>query len=48
MTDEARLEASVEIDEGFDPVPYLDTEKLWTAGDGLCLETRPLTGAEWK
>ena len=48
MTDEARLEASVETDEGFEPVPYLDTEKLWTAGDGLCLETRPLTGVEWK
>ena len=48
MTDEARLDASIEADEGFVPVPYLDTEKRWTVGEGLCLETRPLTGVEWK
>lgn len=48
MTDETRLEASIDTDEGFKPAPYLDTEKRWSAGNGLCLETRPLTGAEWK
>jgi GH24 family phage-related lysozyme (muramidase) len=48
MTDEGRLESSVEVDEGFESIPYLDTEKRWTAGEGLCLETRPLSGAEWK
>lgn len=48
MTDEARLEQSIDDDEGFKPLPYLDTEQRWSAGVGLCLETRPLTGPEWK
>lgn len=48
MTDEARLEQSIDGNEGFEPVPYLDTEMRWSAGIGLCLETRPLTGPEWK
>jgi GH24 family phage-related lysozyme (muramidase) len=48
VTDDARLEQSIEGHEGFEPLPYLDTEKRWSAGEGLCLETRPLTGGEWK
>lgn len=48
MTDETRLEQSIDAHEGFNPAPYLDTENRWSTGIGLCLETRPLTGAEWK
>lgn len=48
MTDGSRLEASIESDEGFKATPYKDSAGKWSAGEGLCLETRPLTGAEWK
>lgn len=48
MTDEARLEASIDVDEGFRSGTYRDSEGKWSAGIGLCLETRPLTGPEWK
>lgn len=47
MTDFTRLEAQVDIGEGFSAVPYLDTESNWTFGKGRSLETAPLTGAEW-
>lgn len=46
--DMQRLLASTGTDEGFEPHPYRDTEDLWTLGEGRCLETHPLTGAEWK
>lgn len=48
MSDLAHLVASTEEDEGFKAQAYLDTERLWSAGDGRCLETHPLSGAEWK
>lgn len=48
MIDEARLEQSVETNEGFRAAPYLDTESKWTWGEGLCLETNPPTGLQWK
>lgn len=48
MTDMARLLLTTANDEGFEPKPYRDTEALWTLGDGRCLETHPLSGAEWK
>jgi len=48
MVDEARLEQSVEGNEGFKAAPYLDTKNLWTWGEGWCLETSPPTGAQWK
>jgi lysozyme len=48
MTNMARLLASTASDEGFEPKPYRDTEDLWTIGEGRCLETHPLSGAEWK
>lgn len=34
--------------EGFRANPYKDSLGLWTVGEGRCLETSPLTGAEWK
>src|ERR1700722_18784967 len=43
-----RVLAQTGSDEGYDGTPYLDTEKLWTAGEGRCLETKPLNGQEWK
>lgn len=48
MTDVARLMDSVTTDEAYKPVPYKDSLGLWTFGIGRCLETNPLTGAEWK
>lgn len=48
MSDRARLAAAIALQEGFRPNPYKDTRGLWTFGIGRCLETRPLTGAEWK
>src|SRR4051812_6521259 len=47
MSREATL-ASIELDEGFSHAPYKDSLGLWTIGIGRCLETNPLTGAEWK
>ncbi len=34
--------------EGFRAAPYKDSRGFWTIGDGRCLETSPLTAAEWK
>lgn len=48
MTDMTRLLATTGNDEGFEAKPYRDTLGLWTLGDGRCVETHPLTGAEWK
>ena len=48
MTDMTRLMAATASNEGYDATPYKDTRNLWTFGDGRCLETHPLTGAEWK
>jgi lysozyme len=48
MTDIARLRAALRIDEGDKSKPYKDTRALWTICTGRCLETNPLTGAEWK
>lgn len=48
MSDAARLQASTAVHEGFEAVPYPDTQKLWTFGRGRCLETHPLSAAEWK
>lgn len=48
MTDEARLEATVRKNEDYKPRPYKDTRALWTFGNGRCLETHPLSAAEWK
>ena len=48
MTDMTRLLATTGSDEGFRAKPYRDTQDLWTLGEGRCLETHPLTGAEWK
>jgi lysozyme len=39
---------SVSRNEGFRASPYLDTENLWTIAKGRCLETNPLSSAEWK
>jgi lysozyme len=39
---------SVSHNEGFRAAPYKDTEGLWTFAIGRCLETNPLTSAEWK
>lgn len=46
--DQQRLDQSLEIDEGYRSGPYRDTRGLWTFGIGRCVETAPLTGAEWK
>lgn len=48
MTDASRLMDSVIADEAYKPPPYKDSLGLWTFGIGRCLETNPLTGAEWK
>lgn len=48
MSDMERLVADTRVDEGYKPKPYKDTRNLWTFGEGRCLETHPLTGAEWK
>lgn len=48
MTDALRLLDSTTADEDYKPVPYKDSKGLWTFGIGRCLETNPLTGAEWK
>lgn len=48
MTDASRLLDSVIADEEYKPSPYKDSLGLWTFGIGRCLETNPLTGAEWK
>ena len=48
MVDQARLDVSIESDEGFRAGAYKDSRGLWTFADGRCLETAPLTGAEWK
>jgi|ERR1017187_2144381 GH24 family phage-related lysozyme (muramidase) len=34
--------------EGYKAVPYLDTKGRWTAGEGTCLETNPISGKDWK
>ncbi len=34
--------------EGYKPNPYLDTRGRWTVGEGTCLETNPICGADWK
>lgn len=39
---------SVSAHEGFRATPYKDTEQLWTFAKGRCLETNPLSPAEWK
>jgi lysozyme len=39
---------SVTRNEGFRATPYKDTEQLWTFAKGRCLETNPLSPAEWK
>lgn len=48
MTDASRLLDSVTSDEAYKITPYKDTKGLWTFGIGRCLETHPLTAAEWK
>lgn len=48
MTDALRLLDSVTVDEAYKGAPYPDSLGLWTFGIGRCLETNPLTGAEWK
>lgn len=48
MTDAARLEQSVDADEGFEAGPYRDSLGLWSWAIGLCLETNPPTGPQWK
>lgn len=44
----AALERSTEAHEGFSEHPYRDTLRLWTFGIGRCLETNPLTPAEYR
>jgi lysozyme len=48
MSDMEELIIATRADEGYKPKPYKDTRGLWTFGEGRCLETHPLTGAEWK
>jgi lysozyme len=36
------------MEEGDEEKPYLDSRQRWTIATGRCLETNPLTGAEWK
>lgn len=43
-----KLLQSIGDHEGFRALPYKDTEGLWTWLKGRCLETNPLSGAEWK
>ena len=46
--DTTKLDASILVNEGFCAHAYKDTLGRWTFGEGRCLETSPLTGAEWK
>jgi len=48
MSDLPRLTAATALHEGFRPTSYRDTNNLWTFAIGRCLETHPLTGAEFK
>lgn len=48
MTDLAGAATQTAAFEGFRSNPYKDSRGLWTVGEGRCLETSPLTGAEWK
>lgn len=48
MSDQRSLFASVSAHEGFEAHPYKDTRNLWTFGKGHCLETNPLSGADWR
>jgi lysozyme len=48
VTDAARLDASVTSHEAYKAAPYRDTKNLWTFATGRCLETHPLSPAEWK
>lgn len=48
MTDMARLQSAIEPAEGFGASANKDPVGLWEIGFGSCLETAPLTGAEWK
>lgn len=34
--------------EGYKGAPYKDSRGLWTVGEGTCLETNPVGGADWK
>lgn len=47
MADEP-IVVEIATEEGFRNQPYKDSRGLWTIGEGRCLETSPLTGAEWK
>jgi GH24 family phage-related lysozyme (muramidase) len=44
----SHLEQDISQDEGEILGTYLDPVKRWSAGLGRCLETDPLSGAEWK
>lgn len=44
----ARLQQSIEAEEGFRELPYQDTEGLWTVGIGACLERSTISTHEWK
>lgn len=48
MSDALRLLDSVTSDEAYKITPYKDSKGLWTFAIGRCLETHPLTAAEWK
>lgn len=48
MSASPALIAETRSDEGYKAKPYRDSRGLWTFGNGRCLETHPLTGAEWK
>lgn len=48
MTDAARLDASTLAHESYRAFAYRDTRNLWTFANGRCLETHPLSAAEWK
>ena len=43
-----RLYESIGLHEGTREKPYPDSKNLWTVGRGTCLETNPITGAQWK
>ena len=44
----ARLQQSIEFEEGFKEIPYQDTEGLWSVGIGMCLERSIISTQEWK
>ena len=48
MTDIDKAVVDTSVYEGYKPAPYLDTKKRWTVGEGTCLETNPISGADWK